>query len=42
MDKVVLIAGANGLFGSHAAKAFAAAGWQVRKYQRGTDMAAAA
>lgn len=42
MDKVVLIAGANGLFGSHSAAAFAAAGWQVRKYQRGTDMAAAA
>ncbi len=39
---VVLIAGASGLFGSHAAKAFSAAGWQVRRYQRGTDMAAAA
>lgn len=37
---VVLIAGASGLFGSHASTAFAAAGWQVRHYQRGTDMAA--
>lgn len=35
---VVLIAGASGLFGSHASAAFAAAGWQVRHYQRGTDM----
>lgn len=39
---VVLVAGASGLFGSHMAQAFADAGWQVRKYQRGTDMAAAA
>jgi nucleoside-diphosphate-sugar epimerase len=39
---VVLVAGASGLFGSHAARAFAAAGWEVRRYQRGTDMAAAA
>ena len=39
---VVLIAGASGLFGSHAAQAFAQAGWEVRRYQRGTDMAAAA
>lgn len=37
---VVLIAGASGLFGSHASAAFAAAGWQVRHYQRGTDMTA--
>lgn len=37
---VVLIAGASGLFGSHASAAFAAAGWQVRHYQRCTDMAA--
>ena len=42
MTKTVLIAGASGLFGSQAAKAFAAAGWTVHKYQRGTDMAAAA
>ncbi|MES2435404.1 MAG: epimerase [Pseudomonadota bacterium] len=39
---VVLVAGASGLFGSHAAQAFAAAGWEVRLYQRGTDMAQAA
>lgn len=39
---VVLVAGASGLFGSHAARAFAAAGWEVRRYQRGTDMAEAA
>ncbi|MFC3182919.1 epimerase [Cypionkella sinensis] len=39
---VVLVAGASGLFGSHAARAFAAAGWEVRRYQRGTDMAQAA
>lgn len=39
---VVLVAGASGLFGSHAAQAFAAAGWEVRRYQRGTDMTAAA
>ncbi|MDZ4312204.1 MAG: epimerase [Cypionkella sp.] len=39
---VVLVAGTSGLFGSHAAKAFAAAGWEVRRYQRGTDMAQAA
>ncbi len=39
---VVLVAGASGLFGSHAAQAFAAAGWEVRLYQRGTDMTAAA
>lgn len=42
MSKTVLILGASGLFGGHAARAFAAAGWTVRKFQRGTDMAAAA
>jgi nucleoside-diphosphate-sugar epimerase len=42
MGKVVLVLGASGLFGGHAAKAFAAAGWEVRKFQRGTDMNAAA
>ena len=42
MDKTVLIMGASGLFGSHAAKAFAAAGWNVRVYKRGTDVAKAA
>jgi len=39
---VVLVAGAAGLFGARAAQAFQAAGWQVRRYQRGTDMAMAA
>lgn len=38
----VLVAGASGNFGAAAAQAFAAAGWEVRRYQRGTDMAAAA
>lgn len=42
MAKVVLVLGASGNFGSHAAKAFAAAGWQVRKFRRGEDMTAAA
>ncbi len=42
MTGTVLIAGASGHFGSAAATAFAEAGWQVRRYQRGTDMAAAA
>lgn len=42
MGKIVLVLGGSGLFGSHAVKAFAVAGWQVRKYQRGTDMNAAA
>lgn len=38
----VLIAGTSGNFGRHAARAFAAAGWTVRRYRRGTDMGAAA
>jgi nucleoside-diphosphate-sugar epimerase len=38
----VLVAGASGTFGAAAAQAFAAAGWEVRRYQRGTDMAVAA
>ena len=42
MAQTVLILGASGLFGSQAARAFAAAGWTVRKYQRGTDIVAAA
>lgn len=42
MPQTVLILGASGLFGSHAAAAFDDAGWSVRKYQRGTDMARAA
>ncbi len=42
MAQTVLILGASGLFGSHAAIAFTNAGWTVRRYQRGTDMAKAA
>ncbi len=42
MAKTVLVLGASGLFGGQAARAFAAAGWTVRKFQRGSDMAAAA
>jgi nucleoside-diphosphate-sugar epimerase len=40
--KTVLVLGANGLFGSHAVQAFGQAGWDVRRYQRGTDMGRAA
>ncbi len=42
MTKVVLVLGASGNFGGHAARAFAAAGWQVRRFRRGEDMVAAA
>lgn len=42
MGKVVLVLGASGLFGSHAARAFQAAGWEVRRYRRGSDMIQAA
>lgn len=42
MPQTVLILGASGLFGSHAATAFQDAGWTVRRYQRGTDMSRAA
>ena len=42
MGKTVLVLGASGLFGGHVAKAFAAAGWQVKTCRRGTDMDAAA
>ena len=42
MAGTVLVLGASGLFGGQAAKAFAAAGWTVRTYRRGTDMLAAA
>lgn len=38
----VLILGASGSFGSHAAAAFEAAGWQVRRYKRGSDIVSAA
>lgn len=40
--KKVLILGAGGAFGARAAEAFAAAGWEVSRFRRGTDMAAAA
>ncbi len=41
-SKKALVLGAGGNFGGAAAAALAAAGWQVARYQRGTDMAAAA
>ncbi|MDF1706499.1 MAG: epimerase [Paracoccaceae bacterium] len=42
MPGTVLILGGNGKIGHHSAKAFADAGWRVRRYERGTDMTAAA
>lgn len=39
---VVLVLGASGQFGGHMARAFDAAGWKVRRYQRGSDMSKAA
>jgi hypothetical protein len=42
MTQTVLVLGASGHFGSQAARAFAAAGWTVKPFQRGTDMTAAA
>lgn len=42
MTRRVLILGANGKIGSHAAEAFWNKGWDVRRYTRGTDMVAAA
>ena len=42
MTQTVLITGASGNIGRHFAKAFEAAGWRVRRYQRGTDLNAAA
>lgn len=42
MSGTVLILGASGKIGSHAAEAFWNAGWTVRKYTRGTDMSQAA
>lgn len=41
MPETALILGASGRFGRHCATAFAAAGWSVRTYKRGTDMIAA-
>lgn len=37
MTQIVLILGASGRFGRHAATAFATAGWQVRTFDRKTD-----
>lgn len=42
MTGTVLVLGSGGLFGSRAAQAFAQAGWNVRRFRRGSDMAAAA
>ncbi len=42
MAKVALVAGAGGNFGGAMAVALWDAGWEVRPYARGTDMAAAA
>lgn len=42
MFRIVLILGARGHSGSAFSQAFAAAGWQVRHYARGTDIDAAA
>lgn len=42
MPRTVLILGANGHSGRAFARAFAEAGWQVRRYRRGTDPAEAA
>lgn len=42
MPGTLLVAGASGAIGRRVAEAFQTAGWTVRRYQRGTDMAAAA
>jgi nucleoside-diphosphate-sugar epimerase len=42
MAGTILVLGASGNIGSRVAEAFAAAGWTVRRFVRGTDMAAAA
>lgn len=42
MPDKALILGASGHFGSQAARAFSAAGWDVESYMRGTDMTGAA
>lgn len=42
MTEKVLVLGASGNFGGATAKTFAAGGWQVSRYARGSDMAAAA
>lgn len=42
MTKTALVLGASGGFGGQVALALQGAGWQVNRYQRGTDMVAAA
>jgi nucleoside-diphosphate-sugar epimerase len=42
MSGTILVLGASGNIGSRVAEAFAAAGWTVRRFVRGTDMTAAA
>lgn len=42
MTKAALVLGASGGFGGQVALALRTAGWTVNRYQRGTDMAAAA
>jgi nucleoside-diphosphate-sugar epimerase len=42
MAQTALVLGASGGFGGQVALALQGAGWTVRRYQRGTDMAAAA
>jgi nucleoside-diphosphate-sugar epimerase len=42
MTDTALVLGASGGFGGQVAKALQGAGWTVRRYTRGTDMAAAA
>ena len=42
MAQTALVLGASGGFGGQVASALKSAGWTVRRYRRGTDMAAAA
>lgn len=42
MTRTALVLGASGGFGGQVALALQAAGWEIRRYARGTDMAAAA
>jgi nucleoside-diphosphate-sugar epimerase len=42
MTRTALVLGASGGFGGQVARALQGAGWTVRRYQRGTDMTAAA
>ncbi|TQS70457.1 hypothetical protein ERN12_15100 [Rhodobacteraceae bacterium] len=42
MSRRILILGMGGLFGAAAARAFRAAGWDVDRYRRGSDMSVAA